>query len=370
MRTPTHSSRLAALAVAGAITLTLGTVTAGPTGAASPSTSSAATVAAMDQVEETVTVSGQVAGPDGNLVDNVAVSAYPLENDDVDAADNTGGGTEPAASALTYGGSYDLELATGTYRLVFTDLADRYAPAEVVVAVDAASGDLTLDLVTLAWPSATNTAAPSFTGVAWPGRWLQADPGSWDFPGNVTEDQVTYTYQWLRDGEVVGAGPRYKVTGRDMRRTVAVQVTATIDDDATTGPTQPGVAVSEGVRVAKAEADVRTWARTLGKSNKVRVVVKVATPNKAASGAVTLSVDGKKVAVKEVSGKQKKVTFTHPMLAGQHTIRVRYTGDTATAPALSKPTKVKIAKQDRGHKAGKAGKDSKSHKHNQGPKKG
>jgi hypothetical protein len=70
-------------------------------------------------------------------------------------------------------------------------------------------------------PVVADVAGPVIEGPARPGRLLTADPGTY-----LPED-VTVTYQWLRDGEPVswGTGRRYPVTGLDQGAELAVQVT-------------------------------------------------------------------------------------------------------------------------------------------------
>ncbi|MBO0611251.1 endo-1,4-beta-xylanase [Myceligenerans salitolerans] len=78
-------------------------------------------------------------------------------------------------------------------------------------------------------PGIRNTEPPEITGTARPGKTLTAEPGEWSV------DDVTFTYQWLRDGEPMaghphpkhsGTGKTYKVKPWDAGHELTVEVTA------------------------------------------------------------------------------------------------------------------------------------------------
>ncbi|MFZ2503863.1 MAG: hypothetical protein WAW88_14465, partial [Nocardioides sp.] len=83
-----------------------------------------------------------------------------------------------------------------------------------------------------------NTAPPQVTGVPQYGELLTADPGLW------TPSGLSFSYQWLRDGDpVVGATGAALMLGlEDLGHRMSVLVTATDGETsgaATSAPTPP-----------------------------------------------------------------------------------------------------------------------------------
>jgi hypothetical protein len=66
-----------------------------------------------------------------------------------------------------------------------------------------------------------NSVAPSITGSAIVGTWINVKVGTWAPTG------VILSYQWYRSGKAVTGGTRttYKLTSADIGKTVAVKVT-------------------------------------------------------------------------------------------------------------------------------------------------
>lgn len=82
-----------------------------------------------------------------------------------------------------------------------------------------------------------NQTRPSASGPGKVGTTLTADPGTW------TGEDLTFAYQWLRDGDPItgAAGTTYEIRAADARTRLAVRVTATDPLD----PDAPGTATSE-----------------------------------------------------------------------------------------------------------------------------
>ncbi|GAB3164542.1 hypothetical protein GCM10027059_20820 [Myceligenerans halotolerans] len=105
-------------------------------------------------------------------------------------------------------------------------------------------------------PGIENTVPPEITGKARPGRLLTADPGEWSV------EDVTLSYQWLRDGEPIaghphakhsGTGKTYKVKPWDAGHELTVEVTAEAEGY------DPVTAASEPVTVRHQNPWQWTW---------------------------------------------------------------------------------------------------------------
>jgi hypothetical protein len=89
-------------------------------------------------------------------------------------------------------------------------------------------------------PVVADVTGPTIEGRARPGKVLTADAGTY------LPDDVSVTYQWLRDGEPVrwATGSRYLVMGRDLGAELAVQVTVSAEGYTTASYTTPSKQVS------------------------------------------------------------------------------------------------------------------------------
>jgi hypothetical protein len=70
-------------------------------------------------------------------------------------------------------------------------------------------------------PAPTNTDPPTILGQPVVGATLTARHGGWS-PGS----HLTYSYQWLSDGALVGTAQTYKVSSFDVGRAISVRITA------------------------------------------------------------------------------------------------------------------------------------------------
>lgn len=82
-----------------------------------------------------------------------------------------------------------------------------------------------------------NLTRPTVSGPGTLGTTLTADPGTW------TGEDLTFAFQWLRDGDAIAGatGATYEIRTPDVRTRLAVRVTATDPLD----PGAPGTATSE-----------------------------------------------------------------------------------------------------------------------------
>lgn len=160
-------------------------------------------------------------------------------------------------------------------------------------------------------------SSPVITGAAKVGKTLTAKPGTWE------PKDVTFTYQWLRDGAAIdgATATTYKVTSADAGHTLSVRVTATQEGNANTG-----VADSAGVWVKATSKTAVTLNQYTGKTSTEFVATIAVTPSggPAATGDVTVFVDTKKYKVTLADGvatlklpKQKR---------GLHIVTVLYAG--------------------------------------------
>ncbi|HWI30299.1 MAG TPA: S8 family serine peptidase, partial [Microbacterium sp.] len=112
------------------------------------------------------------------------------------------------------------ESVPATYTLSWSGLAPETRYYGVVQYGDSAVKTMLTVDSGLAPP--VNTAAPTITGTPAVGKKLTASPGTWDMEG------LTFSYQWLRDGQPIegATATTYKVVGADRGTSLSVRVTA------------------------------------------------------------------------------------------------------------------------------------------------
>ena len=167
-------------------------------------------------------------------------------------------------------------------------------------------------------------AAPTIAGAAKVGSTLKAKPGSWK------PKDVTFEYQWLRNGEPISGatGTQYKVTSADVGTALSVRVTAT-----EAGNPNVGTAVSKEVFVKNKSRTTVSMNRYLGTSSQnYAVTVGVTAGGGSAEGTVNVWVDTKKYTGTLANG---SVTFNLPkQKKGIHVVIAEYVGtDTVEASA-------------------------------------
>ena len=166
-------------------------------------------------------------------------------------------------------------------------------------------------------PAPVADEPPVVSGDAQLGEQLTVDPGTW------VPDDVSFTYQWLRDGEPVdgATGSEYRVRVTDAGSELTAQVTARQPDNLNTG-----TALSDPVVVKAASRVEVTMNRSVGTvADAYAVTVAVETMRgDPASGSVTVSVDATPYVGTLAEG---RVTFALPAQApGIHVVVVEYSG--------------------------------------------
>ena len=103
-----------------------------------------------------------------------------------------------------------------------------------------------------------NLAAPQVTGEATYAEVLSATDGEWSTA--EPEEQLTFTYRWLRDGEPM-RGEReatYALDLGDLRSRLQVEVTATDPDgDTASAVSEPTAPVARAAMVLRGDPKVR-----------------------------------------------------------------------------------------------------------------
>lgn len=310
MKTPTLRSVIAALLLssAGAALVTGGATT----------TSAAGNVSVLARSGEPTRydISGAVADAWDGYLDWIDVTATPV------------GGGPVEASAITYGGEFDLWVRPGTYVIGLTDLDEVMAPtsySEQVVVVDE---DVDLGTITMLYEEPWALVSPKIIGEARPGLTLSASKGRWDTPG------LSFGYTWLRDGQPVGNGPTYKVRAADVGHKLAVRVKAS------TFGYEPGFERSAPRLVAPwpVEAVGKLVSSTVraGRAAKVKVVLLSDAPFDP-TGLVKITERGRTLAKAQVvrSDDGRVTVSVRGLRAGKHSLVVTYGGSPVSASDVS-----------------------------------
>ncbi len=303
------------LAVASAAVLLPGTaaVATAQTGASAPGAGTVDTDSLLEAAD--LLVSGTVQRPLGGPLDNIQVTA-------------TTHAGEIVASSLTYGGTYELHLAAGTYRITFEDVAGVFAPSikdEVLVA-----GDLVLPPVVMLLPPATLLSPPVITGPAVVGGTVSLSDGDWDPAGR----RLTIGRAWMLDGVAMpGDGASFTLLPDHVGRVISAVITAS------TARSHDATATAAGVRVAP--APTRTALAKKRRSTKPTVIVTVKAAGLTPVGKVAIS-RGRKVlrTVKLVDG-TATATVTG-LKSGTHRLVASYLGSKVAATSTSRTLKLKI----------------------------
>lgn len=273
----------------------------------------------------TVTVrnTGDVAG-----TETVQVYAGPLPTTVVETAPKALAGF--AQVALEPGERKKVTVPLDLDSLSYWDVdQDKWVtPAGAVpIYVGSSSADVRLEgslTVRERYEAPVATTAPTITGDPVVGKRLRATPGVWD------QEQLRFSYQWLRDGEPISRATErsYRVVRADQGHELSVQVTA----EPRRGPS--GVATSESVLVLS-NATVRvTPNRSVGTTStefSVAVRVTPAVAGLVAEGTVTVRVDGETFEGTLAGGRVTVPIGTQDR--GTHHIVVRYSGSDQVAPA-------------------------------------
>ena len=164
--------------------------------------------------------------------------------------------------------------------------------------------------------------APVISGQPDVGQTLTASSGEWSGEG------ITYSYQWLRDGEPIrrATSAEYRVSAADQSAQLSVQVTAVNADGQATATSTPVVVRWATVSIVTAKPVVVTSA---GKS--VTVTIKVLPGKADASGDISLTVAGRTLTGTVTDGVATIETGALPR--GVHPIVTTYAGSDTAAPS-------------------------------------
>ena len=305
------TARTVACAATGLLALGLaaGPAAAGPVPFAGVSAPGTTLVTAADH-----RVHGSVLGTNGTRWDNVQVSATPV------------GGSSPAASAITYGGGYELYLGAGTYRIAFHDLSRRVPdltyPGEVTVT---APGETSLGVTRLTHGTATSTSRPTLQGAARVGERLTVAPGTWNPAAGLG-----FSYLWQIDGTQAATGAAVTVPRSWLGKTLQ----ATVTGSATTW--SAGTARTTGVVVGKA----RTVLRAKGPADNPRpgsrftVTARVTDPSTdRPAGVVTVKENGRKLGKALINAKGVARVALGGLKRGKHSLVLTLPGTRYAAGA-------------------------------------
>ena len=313
-------SRAAATVTTAALAASHGLGTAGH--AAAPAVTLEAAQADPVAAAEHV-LSGSTVRPGGRPVDNISVTAR----------DTTTG--EVTASALSYGGVYDLHLPAGSYTLAYQDLGGRFVTFDApdVLVVD---GPSNLPVVTLYRPSPVVVTRPTVHGSPHAGYTLTVSDGEWTADGRA----VTLSHSWLLDGEPVAEGATFVVLASHVGHTLTAVVEARAHEAMPTPVLSDDVAVVEAPTTTRV---TRSLAQRTRKGSKVRVSARVTSAHLAPAGVVELVDKGKVLASRRLQ-EGAATLVAKGLSAGRHKLVVRYRGDAVAAPSRA-TTKVAVPRR-------------------------
>lgn len=176
-----------------------------------------------------------------------------------------------------------------------------------------------------------NLTPPTISGKPDVGQKLIADPGTWD------SDDLTFGYQWQRDGAAIAGATkvRYTVKPVDAGTALTVVVTATTPDGVSASATSAAVTVRlvTGTKASVSPQVLFSWQRVIVKTTVTSSGAAAAAPP---TGTVTITVNNKKYEVPGTIDANGKVSYQLPKLgAGFWTVRATYNGDTLHSPSTS-----------------------------------
>ncbi|MSY86276.1 MAG: hypothetical protein F2693_16385 [Actinobacteria bacterium] len=244
--------------------------------------------------------------------------------------------------------------ATGaTYAPVVADLDKSVTLTVTASKSGLTSGTATSDPVTVGKGAAPqNTGAkPLVTGTPEVGESLNVSNGTWDL------DELTFAYQWLRDGEPIegATAATYVVTEGDRGAELTARVTATKAGH------EDGSALASGLTVPDEEEPVEPAASTTkatllgekveqGERGQVRVKV-TSEGESVPTGTLTVTAGRKSVEVELTEADNGKVKVTLPKLKpGKYEVSVSYSGDDATEGSSDEAGTLKVKEKKKGRK--------------------
>lgn len=242
--------------------------------------------------------------------------------------------------------------ATGaTYTATVDDLGKALSVAVTASRTGATPGTATSDPVTIAEGDApANLGKPQVTGTPAVGETLTVSDGTWDLEG------LTFTRQWLRDGEPVegATGATYVVTEADQGSELTARVTAsrpghadgTVTADGLTVPEEPQEPAASTTKAKLSDKKVR-------RDERGEVTVRVTSAGGTTpTGTVTVEV-GRRSVTAELVGGRARVELPK-LKPGRYEVTVTYSGDEVTGPSSDDAGILRV--QEKKRKDGKGGK--------------
>lgn len=247
------------------------------------------------------------------------------------------------------------------YRAVAADRGTSLSVLVTATKVGSTSGSATSSAVLIgAGDPPVSQVKPLVTGTPEVGETLTVSNGTWDL------DELTFAYQWLRDGEPIegATAATYVVTEGDRGAELTARVTATKAGH------EDGSALASGLTVPDEEEPVEPAASTTkatllgekveqGERGQVRVKV-TSEGESVPTGTLTITAGRKSVEVELTEADNGKVKVTLPKLKpGKYEVSVSYSGDDATEASADEAGTLKVkqkkGKKGKGKKADRTG---------------
>jgi hypothetical protein len=183
-----------------------------------------------------------------------------------------------------------------------------------------------------------NVTKPTVTGTAQTGKTLTVDTGTW----NVPADQLTYTYQWINNGDAISGATSssYTVPASAGGDRIGVTVTAHIGSESEAATSaQVSIKSSSTTTISLSDPTITTKVK-----EKVTVRVKADGSGKE-TGTVVVHYDSKTKTDVMHSGDHGKIVVTLPKLKkGTYTIWAEYKGNSDVVGDKSIKKNLKVRK--------------------------
>jgi hypothetical protein len=238
------------------------------------------------------------------------------------------------------------------YRAVAADRGSSLSVLVTATKAGSTPGSATSEAVLVgAGDAPVSQVKPLVTGTPELGETLAVSNGTWDL------DELTFAYQWLRDGEAIegATAATYVVTEADLGAELTARVTASKAGH------EDGSALASGLTVPDEEepagpAPSTTKATLLGEKVKQgergEVRVKVTSEGESVpTGTLTVTAGRKSVEAELTEADNGKVKVTLPKLKpGKYEVSVSYSGDDATEGSSDEAGTLKVKEKKKGGK--------------------
>ncbi|MFZ5848528.1 Ig-like domain-containing protein [Nocardioides pakistanensis] len=292
---------------------------AAPTTAAVPADTDAVTAPAASATT-TYTISGRTLAADGTKVHYV----------DVAAIDPTTG--EREASAISYGGHYELVVEPGSYLIQYRDLDNRFVGLPTALLPVTVKADVKLPVVKVVRRAPASLASAALGGAKHPNGVIVFSPGVW------ARTPQSVTYQWTRNGQPIkgATGSTYRVLPGDVGDRIAAKAVVSWG-----AGYEPATLTAPAVRIGKGDAKVtaKPNSRSVAVGKRAVVTVRVAAADNRRPVGKVLVKSGARTLGKATlrAAKRGVVRVVLPKLsAGSYRLTVTYSGSGVTYGARSK----------------------------------